>query len=126
MKLIILDDSFLVLQRVVSLLSSIKNLEIISASDIKSFSINMLNELRPDILLLDPSSNPSAGVLLIKKIKTNEPEFSLVVYSNIISEAFKNQFVELGIEKIFDKSHEIENLILWLKGKVKETTEKIE
>ncbi len=75
MKILIVDDSIVVRDRIVEMLSGITGVEIAGEATNSIEAIHMVNKLKPDVVTLDIRIPGESGIEVLKKIKKN-PTFN--------------------------------------------------
>jgi DNA-binding NarL/FixJ family response regulator len=111
MKIIVADDSITIRQRIVKLLATIPNLEVIAeASDGIEASI-LIRKLKPDLVVLDLNMPKLSGLQLLPSLKEMVAPPIVVVLTNYSTAPLKAMCIRSGADFFFDKSTEFENAI---------------
>ena len=111
MKVLIIDDSILIRQRIVdALMKKNKNLEIESASTAmeanqKFYSFNT------DVVTFDVSLPDESGISLLEKFKGSNPSLKTVVFTNYPLSQIKKVCLELGADHFFYKANDFETAV---------------
>ena len=110
MKLLIVDDSELLLDRVVSLLADIDNLEIVGTVQNSLLGEELVEELNPDLVISDIHMPGGGGFSLLEHVKSSHPEVIICIYTNYPHEQYRDKAMDLGADYFFHKSTETNKL----------------
>lgn len=110
MKVLIVDDSNVVRDRIVEMLSGITGVEIAGEATNSIEAIHMVNKLKPDVVTLDIRIPGESGIEVLKKIKRTQPSTTVLVLTNYPQEQYKNKCYQLGGDYFFSKSDEFEKV----------------
>jgi DNA-binding NarL/FixJ family response regulator len=109
-KVLIVDDSDVVRDRIVEILTSITGVEIAGEATNSIEAIHMVNKLKPDVVTLDIRIPGESGIEVLKKIKKSQPSTIVAVLTNFPEEQYKNKCDQLGGDYFFSKSDEFEKV----------------
>ena len=115
MKVLIADDSVVVQQRLVKLISSIEGVEIVGQASTGAETISLVRSQKPDIVILDIQMPDGTGIDVLAKFKNDKNKPKFIVLSNYSTEAFREKCLVEGANRFFDKSTEFEKVINVLK-----------
>ena len=110
MKVLIVDDSLVVRERISKMLSGIKNIKVVGEAANSINAIHLADKLKPDAVTLDIRIPGEGGIEVLKKIKRSKPHVIVVVLTNFPNEQYKNKCYELGGDYFFSKSDEFEKV----------------
>ena len=110
MKVFIADDSVLVKERVISMLSDLSFIEIIGKAENADEAIEKVRELKPDVVILDIRM-PGNGIIALQKIKEIENAPTVIMFTNYPYEQYRKKCLDSGAEHFFSKSEGIEKII---------------
>ena len=110
MKVLVVDDSDIVRERISVMLSGINNLEVVGTAANSIDALYLVNKLKPDAVTLDIRIPGESGIEVLKKIKSSQPSTIVMVLTNFPIEQFKNKCKELGADYFFSKSDEFEKV----------------
>ena len=110
MKVLIVDDSNVVRDRIVEMLSGITGVEIAGEATNSIEAIHMVNKLKPDAVTLDIRIPGESGIEVLKKIKRSQPSTIVMMLTNFPHEQYKNKCYKLGGDYFFSKSDEFEKV----------------
>jgi DNA-binding NarL/FixJ family response regulator len=106
MKVFIADDSAVLRERLIEMISELPDIEIIgSAQDVQEAS-SSINTLHPDIVILDIRMPGGNGMDVLQEIKTKEKPPLVIILTNYPYPQYRKKCLELGADYFFDKSTE--------------------
>jgi DNA-binding NarL/FixJ family response regulator len=108
MKILIVDDSELVAERLNNMLEDIAGTKIIATAGTYARAAELLEELNPDLALLDINLPDKSGLELLLLIKQNYKKTQVIMISNNATESYRKICSKLGANYFFDKSHDFE------------------
>jgi DNA-binding NarL/FixJ family response regulator len=114
-KLLIIDDSPLVREHVVQMISAIPDIDLVGQAETVAESLVALRKLAPDIIILDLHLPDGDGFEILKVVKTFFPHIRVIVLTNYPFPQHKTKALASGAEYFFDKSLEFEKVIDVLK-----------
>ena len=106
----IVDDSPVVRDRLVTLISELPNVEIIGQADIAFEAINSIRQLRPSVVVLDISMPGGSGMYVLETIKKDRPGPLVIMLTNFAHDQYRQKCLQLGADYFFDKSTEFERV----------------
>ena len=110
--ILIVDDSILIVERLLDFIGSIENIDEIKHADSYEKAELLFRQCKPDIVLLDIQLPDASGINLLNKIKSYHREVIVMMFSNHASSYYKSVCMELGADYFFDKSMEFEKITL--------------
>jgi len=110
MKVLIVDDSFVVRDRISEMLSGITGVEIVGNAANSITAIYMVNTLKPDTVTLDIRIPVENGIEVLKKIKRSHPSTIVVMLTNFSHEQYRAECFKHGADYFLSKSDEFEKL----------------
>jgi DNA-binding NarL/FixJ family response regulator len=111
MKIFIVDDSEIVVERVRNLLSNIEGLEFIGHATTASYAVEAILKLKPDVVILDIRLIGEDGMNVLERIKKEQPPPIVIVLTNYPYPQYREKCRKLGAEYFFDKVTEIESFV---------------
>jgi len=110
LKLLIVDDSTIVIERLLEMISeSTSKTEVFSASSF-SEATEIIQNNRPEIVMLDIHLPDRNGIELLGFIKEKYPTIKAIMLTNQVSENYKSICDKLGADHFIDKSSEFEQI----------------
>ncbi len=111
MNVLVIDKSALISERLVVLVKDAENIEAVYTASAYAEAILIMEQVRPDIVLLDMNMPALRSIDIVKKIKKDHRTAALIVLFNHVNEIKKQYCDFLGVHFIFDKYHDIEKII---------------
>ncbi len=110
MKVFLVEDSPLVLERLTQLLGAIAGASIVGhAADVKEAIAGILIA-KPDVVVLDLKLARGSGFDVLSEVHEREPGIDFYMLSNFASEPYRRHAERLGALGFFDKSSEFERV----------------
>jgi DNA-binding NarL/FixJ family response regulator len=106
--ILIVDDSILIVERLLDFIGSIENIGEIKHTDTYEKAELLFRQCKPDIVLLDIQLPDASGINLLNKIKSYHREVIVMMFSNHASSYYKSVCMELGADYFFDKSKDFD------------------
>lgn len=106
----IVDDSPVVRDRLVTLISELPNVEIVGQADIAFEAIHSIRRLRPAVVVLDISMPGGSGMYVLETVKKDRPVPVVIMLTNFAHEQYRQKCLQLGADYFFDKSTEFERV----------------
>ena len=113
MKILIIDDSHLLRERLIELLSPIDEIETFIEAENSIIAKNILTELIPDIIITDIRMPGGSGIEFVRELRKHNLTTLVIVLTNYPYEQYETAAIDAGANYFFDKSNQFE--------KVKET-----
>ncbi|MGB7290677.1 MAG: response regulator transcription factor [Thermodesulfobacteriota bacterium] len=116
MKLVIADDSSVVRERLIAMLSKLEEIESIGQAQDVGEAINSIEELKPDAVILDIQMPGGSGIEVLKHIKKEQPATVVIILTNYPYPQYRQECMDEGADFFFDKSLEFGRAIEVCKG----------
>ena len=107
---LVVDDSLVVLQRMIPMLQGIPNVEFVIHAGTYKEAIDVLDELKPDYILLDIHLPDQSGIGLLQLVKEKYDQIIVFMMTNSATEQYRTICRQLGASRFFDKSMEFERI----------------
>jgi DNA-binding NarL/FixJ family response regulator len=114
-KIFIVDDSALVLERLRALLFNIDGLEFIGHATNANDAVDAIERLKPEVVVLDISLISGNGMNVLERIKRAQPPPVVIMLTNYPYPQYRAKCRELGAEYFFDKVTEITSFVKLLR-----------
>lgn len=118
LRVLLVDDAQLILDRLIRALQTIEGIQIIGTSETSSDAISQIGELKPDLVVLDISLRDSNGWDVLRHIVDEAAEITVYMFSNNASETARGRFILAGADRFFDKSLDFSALMTAVKALV--------
>ncbi len=121
MKVFIVDDSALVRERIIAMISENPGIEIIGQAKNAQEGINSILKLKPDVVILDIRMPGGNGIEVLKNIKKNNSAPTIIILTNYPYPQYRKKCIEAGADYFFDKSTEFNKIIEVIKKLIQES-----
>ncbi len=116
MRIVLVDDSLEVRQRLRSLLSEMAGTEVVGEAASVSAALELAPTCRPELVILDLRMPDGSGFEVLAQLRQMVPPPKVVVFTNYPDAAYRRRCAQLGASCLLDKSKDIDHL-----GKVLES-----
>jgi DNA-binding NarL/FixJ family response regulator len=115
LKAFIVEDSPVIRENLVAALEEMAPIEVIGTAEDESGAVAWLSspENHCDLVVVDIFLKSGSGLGVLKAAATAPTKLKLVVLSNYATPDMRRKCLELGADRVFDKSNEIDALILY-------------
>jgi DNA-binding NarL/FixJ family response regulator len=111
MKVFIVDDSRLVRERLVAMLSEHPEIEIVGQAEDAFSALEAIPYLNPDVVILDIYMPGSAtGLYVLERIGRERDAPTIIMLTNYSYEQYRKRCLAAGAAFFFDKSTEFEKV----------------
>jgi DNA-binding NarL/FixJ family response regulator len=110
MRVLIADDSSVVRERLVSMLSECPDVEIVGVAKNAREAVEAIQDRRPDVAILDIRMPGGGGIRVLQEVKRTYPDLKVIMLTNYPYSQFRKKCFDAGADFFFDKSSEFENL----------------
>jgi DNA-binding NarL/FixJ family response regulator len=110
-KVFIVEDSVIIRGRIISMISTIKGVEICGVAGEPKEAINGIRESQPDAVILDLKLYGGSGIDVLQKIKEEKPDIKVIVLTNYPEPQYMKKCMDLGADYFFDKSEDFDKIL---------------
>jgi len=107
----LVDDHQLVRDGIRSLLTNLPNIEVVAESDCGKTMLNLIEQVKPDILLVDISLPEMSGIELARLLTSNYPHIKVIILSMHTEQEYIFNSLRNGVKGYLHKSISREELI---------------
>jgi DNA-binding NarL/FixJ family response regulator len=111
MKVFVVDDSEIVVERVRALLSDIEGLEFIGQAANAKDAVEAIERLKPEVVILDIRIIGENGMNVLERIKKEHAPPVVIMFTNYPYPQYRKKCRELGADYFFDKVTEITSFV---------------
>ena len=108
MKILIVDDSPAIQDRLVKMVSHVHNAKVVGVAGNGDEAISSIQKLLPDLVILDLHMPVVNGFDVLRNIKNNNLSTTVLVLTNFATVPHKELCAQLGVKYFFDKTTEFE------------------
>jgi DNA-binding NarL/FixJ family response regulator len=110
MRILIADDSPVIVERLIRLLAGISGIESLDQADTVATASEAVRRLRPDVLILDMQMPGGSGLDVLKVINKDEIGCAVIVLTNFAYPQYRRKCLQSGAQFFLDKSTEFEKV----------------
>lgn len=110
MKIIIVDDSPLVRERLISTCADLEGVQVVGEAENVLEAVRAIKRLHPDLVVLDIKMPLGSGIDVLRYIKKSDSSCKVIVLTNYPYPQYRDKCRALGAEYFFDKSTEFEKV----------------
>jgi DNA-binding NarL/FixJ family response regulator len=111
MNIFISDDSPVVRVRLTHIFEDIEGVKIVGEGHNVKDSIDSIQKLKPDAVILDLNLPDGNGIEVLKSIKNSNSRIIVIVLTNYPFPQYKKICMELGADYFFDKSNDFNRIV---------------
>lgn len=111
MRILIADDSIVVRERLIGLLSDIQGLEVIGQAGDAAEARGLAERLKPDVAILDLRMPNGSGADVLQYIKRLDPAPKVIMLTNYPHPENRKKCIDRGADYFFDKSTEFKKVV---------------
>lgn len=121
MKVFIADDSELMRNRLVTLLSGLEGIDLVGQAVDCPEAINSIRASKPDVVIMDIRMPGGSGIDVLQKIKKNASSPKVIILTNYPYPQYRKKCMKSGADFFFDKSKDYVKMREVLKQLVKDS-----
>lgn len=119
MRVFIIDDSAMVRERLIAMLSEVEGIQIVGQAEDAFDAIDQVRTIAPDVVILDIQMPGSvSGIYALDKIRCEKPAPTVIMLTNYSYPQYRKRCADAGAAFFFDKSTEFEKVPEVLKALV--------
>lgn len=115
LKTYIVEDSQLIRENLIATLEELGPVEVVGTAEDEATAVEWLSEPgnRFDLVIVDIFLKGGSGLGVLRAAHALRRQHKLVVLTNYATPDMRRRCLALGADRVFDKSHEIDALILY-------------
>ena len=110
MKIVVADDSYLLRDRIKSLLNSINNISIVYEAKNGVDALQLIIDKEPDLAILDIRMPEMNGIEVLKKIREHKMIIKVCILTNFTFPQYRKMCLEAGADYFLSKTEDFENI----------------
>lgn len=111
MRILIADDSEILRIRLIDILSEIEGVEVVGQAETVDEVLKAVENLKPDVLILDIQMSDDNGITALEIIKKRENPPIVIMFTNYPYLQYRKKCLDLGADFFFYKAVEFSKLI---------------
>jgi DNA-binding NarL/FixJ family response regulator len=115
LKTYIVEDSPVIRENLIATLEELGPVEVVGTAEDEATAVRWLSAADQafDLVIVDIFLRVGSGLGVLRAAQALERSRKVVVLTNFATSDMRRKCLELGADRVFDKSHEIEALILY-------------
>jgi DNA-binding NarL/FixJ family response regulator len=115
LKTYIVEDSRVIRENLIATLEELGPVEVVGTAEDESTAVRWLTQPSSqfDLVIIDIFLKSGSGLGVLRVASAQPQRRNVVVLSNYATQAIRRRCLELGADRVFDKSNEIEALITY-------------
>ncbi len=110
MRVIIADDSRIILDRLHQMLVGLKDVEVVGAFNNGTDALNALHELKPDLAILDNKMPGLKGIDVIREVRKEDWKVKLMMLTFYADPYYRKLALNAGADYFLSKSEDFETI----------------
>ncbi len=110
MRVLILDDSKVMRQRLVAMLSHVPEVEVVGEAEDPLKGLRRIREIKPDAVILDVRNQRRRGIDILRNIKKNSPAPVVLMLTNEFYPKQRRAVIQDKADFFLDKFTELDRL----------------
>lgn len=123
MKVFIVDDSRLVVERLADLLEDVPRAQLVGQAADVSEALLGVRKMQPHILILDLQMPGGSGLDVLRAIRADYPHLYVVICTNYPYPQYREECLAAGADFFLDKTAEFEKIPAILRELIRKETE---
>jgi two-component system cell cycle sensor histidine kinase/response regulator CckA len=104
LKVLLVDDSIELLERLVEMLSHVPDLDIVGQVTSVADARAILSKVHADLVILDLQLRDGSGLEVLRELRASHPETKVIVFTNHPEEQYRRRCAEFGVTHFLSKS----------------------
>jgi len=103
-RVVVADDHLVIRRGICKILEKTSNICVVGEASTGSDALRLVQELRPDVLLLDMEMPGGKGIQVVHELRTKNTPISIIVLSACDDEYFIREILQAGADEYLHKS----------------------
>jgi len=121
MRVLIVDDSKVVVERLADLLNEVPGVELVGRANDAPAAIHSIPKTNPDAIILDLQMPGGSGLEVLRSIRVSHPSIWVLVCTNYPYPQYREECISAGANYFLDKSADFEKIPGILRDLIKKT-----
>lgn len=110
MKLLLVEPSTLLRERLAAMLASLHGVEIVQTAKVEN-ARRAMRGMQPTVVVMDAPKPDESGLDALARLRSECPSACLIVVSSYSPEAYRKRWLEAGADHFYDLSAQIDLLL---------------
>ena len=116
MKVLLADDSGLILERLAEMLNMYKKVEIVGSFKNGTDTLEALRTLKPDLAIVDLKMPGLSGLEVIHEIRKENTTVKIIILTFYSSDYYRNIAIQTGADYFFNKVDDFDEVSMVVAG----------
>ena len=116
MKVLLADDSGLILERLAEMLNMYKKVEIVGSFRNGTDTLAALRSLKPDLAIIDLKMPGLSGLEVIHEIRKEDKTVKVIILTFYSSDYYRNIAIQTGADYFFNKVDDFDEVSMVVAG----------
>jgi DNA-binding NarL/FixJ family response regulator len=116
MRVLLADDSRLMLERLTEMLNMYVNTEIVGSFKNGTDTLEALRTLKPDLAIVDIKMPGLSGLEVVNEIRKEDKKVKIIILTFYSSDYFRNMAIQAGADYFFNKVDDFDEVSLVVAG----------
>ena len=125
MRVLIADDSAVIVQRLVTMLADVGGIEIVGHAGTVAEASLAVRALKPDVVILDMHMPGGSGIDVLESMKRDRVTPIVIVLTNYPYPQYRKKCLQIGARFFMDKSTEFDRVGAVLSGLIRDASSEI-
>jgi DNA-binding NarL/FixJ family response regulator len=113
-KVVTVDDSPIITQRIKSILAEMNNIEFLGSASNAVSALNLIHRQIPNVVILDINLDEDTsqfnGIDLLIALRKRYPQMKIIMLTNLSAPQYRTRCIAFGANYFFDKSNDFYKL----------------
>lgn len=114
MRVVVVEDSSLVLENLLALLAGQPDLTVVGHARGEDEALALIADSEPDVVLLDLGLSPGSGLNVLKRMRADGRAARVLVLSNQPAEPYRQICLAAGADGFFEKTGDLDDMLFQL------------
>lgn len=110
LKIVTVDDSPIITQRIKSILGEMENIEFLGSANNAVSALNLIHRQIPNVVILDITLDENQsqfnGIDLLIALRKKYPQMKIIMLTNLSAPQYRTRCIAFGANYFFDKSND--------------------
>lgn len=112
MKVLLADDSGLILERLKEMLSMYKQAEVVASLKNGTEALEALRTLKPDLAIVDIKMPGLSGLEVLNEIRKEDESIKFIIFTFYSSDHYRQLAIQAGADYFFNKADDFDKVSL--------------
>jgi len=110
MRVLLADDSSLILERLQEMVSNYKQIEVVGAFKNGTETLNAIKAMKPDLAIVDIKMPGLSGLYVLNEIRKDDKNVIFIILTLYSSDYYRQLAIHAGTNYFFSKADDFEKL----------------